>query len=300
MSEEQEGTVTSETEIVVDPPTTTEAQVDAAPEPEVAPEEPAFTPEWSYEFAGKKQEIPEHWRTVVKDEQTYKELVETLQSREALPKHKQRAEELEQKYSEAEPVLTTVNKLKELFNAGEHERVLEAIGYDKETLKNVVREMLKREQMPTEVQAIYDEKKRLAVEKERIEAENSTYRERNERELVSQTDFQLESELGKPEYTRLKDVYERSGGPGSFKQFVVQRGSYMVNSLGRHVTPSELLATIAKEYAPFMSVATPQSGQVAKKSVPTVTGSGGSPAQKGYGSVEDLKKKYKQLVGEED
>ena len=302
VTEEVQGTAAPEGTVEVTPPP--EPSVEAAPAGEGAagtePAPPAFTPNWSYKFDKEERVVPEHWRAVAKDEKTYAELVEALQSREALPKHKQRAEEYEQRISQYEPVVNTVTKLKELFAQGQHERVLEAIGYDADMLKNVVREIMKREQLPPEAQAAFNEKRRLELEKEKLESENMEYRSERERELVQQTDFQLDQELGKPEYARLREVFEASRGTGTFKQYVVSRGSHMVSSLGRHVTPSELMAEISKEYAPFMSVAATGTQPAAKKVVPTVAGVGGSPAQKGYGSLEELKKRQQQLQGIED
>lgn len=303
VTEEVQGTSAPEGVVEVTPPP--EPSVEAATPPAAGGEAevaaaPAFTPNWSYKFDKEERVIPEHWRAVAKDEKTYSELVEALQSREALPKHKQRAEEYEQRIAQYEPVVSTVNKLKELYAQGAHERVLEAIGYDADTLKNVVREIMKREQLPPEAQAAFNEKRRLELEKEKLESENMEYRSERERELVQQTDFQLDQELGKPEYSRLKEVFEASRGTGTFKQYVVSRGSHMVSSLGRHVTPTELLAEISKEFAPFMSVASASSQPAAKKVVPTVAGVGGSPAQKGYGSLEELKKRQQQLQGIED
>ena len=272
-----------------------------APAAEVAP---AWNPDWKYKFNGQDKEVDEFFRPLAKDQAALEKVKDMIQRAEAVEMHKQKSKQYETEISQYKPTVDNVNKLRELYHAGEHERVLESIGYDDETLFKIVQEKLNRQQMPAEQQAMWQEKQRLALEKEQLLAQNEQYRSQAMQELAARTNYELDNELGKADYQAVKTAYEAANGSGSFKQLVVERGSYLVDKAGKHVPPSEVMAGLMKEFSPFVQHnqqtagavdVTQQAAPAKPRIIPNVGRGGGSPARTAITSLDQLKKLQQQF-----
>jgi hypothetical protein len=277
-------------------------KADAVPAAEVAA---PFVPDWKYKFNGQEKEVDPMFRAIAKDKESLEKLKDFMQRADAVDMHKMKTKEYEEKIGQYQPTVETVTKLQELYQSGDHERVLQSIGYTDDMLFKIVQEKLNRQQLPPEQKALWEEKQKWSLEKEQLLSENEKYRSQAFQELTTATDYQLDMELGKAEYQGVKDAFDRANGSGSFKQLVVDRGAYLVDKTGRHVPPSEVMAAVVKEFSPFV-----QQNQMAgaagvhagagtvtqkPKVIPNVGKGGGSPTRSAITSIAQLRKLHQQL-----
>jgi hypothetical protein len=301
-------------EEIVQPETTTEVQeevVEQAPEA-VASEEHVseFTPDFSYKFNGETREIDEFWRGLIKDEETQKKVRDFVERAEAVDMHKSKSKEYDAKLQEWEPQVKQLELYRQTYeNAktpADHLELLNEIGYDAEALKDITREILRREQMPEDQKALFEQNQRAELEKRQIMAQNESVVQEFNSLLANVTQQQMSLELGKAENSAIVKAYDAANGEGSFEQLFLERGAYYTQQAGKHVPPAEVMSRIAKEFAPFLASQTSAGAQNAvqiikpkQKSIPSVGTRNGSPTQPAISSIEDLNARYKQLTGQQ-
>lgn len=272
------------------------ALAEAAPSaaPEVAPEAltaaplpggveapPTFNPDFKYTFDGQQKELDAFWRPLIKDQETQKKVIDAVQRAEALDSWKGRA-------SDAEKTVDVVKQLDELYEKGDHERVLSSLGYTDDMLYAIVMQKLQREKWSPEQKQSFEEKSKLALENEKLLTDNQKYQQDLQRDLQNKTDFEIDALLGRSEHLNLVQAYDRAHGSGTFKNKVKQVGDAMVRGAGKHIEPAEVLKEVIREYAPFLS-ARPDP-VAAPKVIPKVNSGSGSPGKQAITSIEDLKK----------
>lgn len=285
----------------------------AVPAAEGSPS-PEPTLDWSFKFNEEVKQVPEEYRWVKAPEQVEK-LKDIYQRAEAVNYHKEQTGVLKNQVqgyqtqlSEYEPIVTQVRQLQDWYGKGDHERVLQSLGYDKEKILDLARSLISRDQMPPEQKALYEEKRAKELEIERYARENEMYRQETARQITSLTSMQLESEFSRPEVQQVAQAYDANHGAGKFREFVIGQGEAMVARLGRHVPPSELVPLVVNQFKPFVggnfAGATPtqqtsgEGSQAAKpKVIPNVKGNSASVGGKQFTSIADLKKHRQQIGG---
>lgn len=260
---------------------------------------PVFTPDWKYKFNGQEKEVDEFFRPLAKDAKALERLKDTIQRAEAVEMHKEKTKQYETELANIKPTMETVTRLQEMYQKGDHEKVLGHLGYTDDMLFKLVKAKLDRNQMAPEQKAVYEKEQKLVLENEKLLADNEMYRSQAAQELTNLTGYQLEAELGKAEFQAIKEAFERTNGSGSFKQLVLDRGEYLVNKAGKHVPPSEVMASVAKEFAPFITPKAAEApgvtAQPKLKVIPNVGRGGGSPTRGAITSLEQLKQLQKQF-----
>ena len=262
----------------------------AAPEalPALASETTGYVPEYKYNYGAKDHEIEEFWRPLIKDKATEERVREAMQKLAGFEEYKGYKKKLE----EIEPSVNELAELQEMYRSGRHEELLEKAGYTDEMIFNIARAKLERAKYTPEQRADYEEKRKLQLERERLLQDNKKYESQLRAETASWINYQIDAELGKQEYRGLIDKYEAVNGKGSFRDLLIARGEIQSNRAGRTVPPSEVVASIAREYQAFMP--SPAETQVAHKQqvkvIPNVKGAGSSPERTKVKSLDDIRK----------
>jgi hypothetical protein len=174
--------------------------------------------------------------------------------------------------------------------------VLDKLGYDDETLFKVVKAKLDRMNNP-ELAAKHQQE----LEKNQFMQQTEFYKAQAEQALAQTTGYELESELGKSDYQAITSAYDAAYGSGAFRNLVLERGAILVDRVGRHISPRELVPMVAKEFAPFVKAPATQETammqsaetqqQIQKpKTIPQVGRSTASPAKQTVKSLDDLRK----------
>lgn len=257
---------------------------------------PPWTPDYTYEFDGKKREIDPLFRSVIKDEETLKKVRDYVQRADAVTKYKGKIENYEKEWK---PVVDTVGKLQQYYAKGDHEKVFQTLGYDDQAIFQYVRNKLQQAQLPENERQAIEAKKMAELEKEQFQEQYSSQQSQLQQELSRITQIEMDMELAKPEYIKIKDAYDKAYGDGSFKNLVIERGAYLVDQRKSHVRPGEVLQSVARDFMPFMSASQsaqeePQQQQKLKV-IPNVGKGSGSPARTAIRSMADLKKRAAQL-----
>jgi hypothetical protein len=160
--------------------------------------------------------------------------------------------------------------------------------------------------MSPEQQQEFAARQRETLEKNQLMSQNQILAQEYNSALMNLTQREMEYELGKAENSDLAQAYEEVNGEGSFQQLFLERGMYYTQIAGKHVPPGEVMARVAKEFAPFLSrkqeAGASAQAQVIKpkhKTMPNVGTQSASPTQSSVKSLDDLRAKYKQLTGQE-
>ncbi len=308
MSEPQETIAPTTTPEASTAPVETPNAAPAAVSPEgqtaTPPPPDAYTPDYGYRFQDKTHEIDEFWRPLIKDKDTEAKVRDVMQRAQAVESYKTQLQEFEGKLGETSKVTDTVQALNDLYNKGDHERVLEQIGYTDEMLYKIVAEKIQRAKMPEDQKRLWEEKRQTQLENERLQRDTETARARYSEEITRTIDYQLTQELGKPEYQSMIKMYEGANGEGSFRKLVIDRGAFLGNQRGGvTIPPHELIPMVSKEFQPFMvgnQTAAPVVQRTGLKVVPNVGAGNASPAKQGIKSIDDLRKRYNEITSAEE
>lgn len=312
---EQEPAIEVETqeEPSVDAPESVEPEADAKVEPTVS----EFQPDYTYKFKGEVKELDDFWRGLIKDPESQKKVRDYIERAEALPDYKEQVKTFEETVNDWKPKVELLETFQNTYNsaktADDHIDLLNEIGYDVDTLKNLVREVLVREQMPEDQKKYFEQARSSDLEKKQLMTQNEMVRQELNSIRLQTTEQQIGLEFQKPENNSVVSAYESVNGQGSFKQLFLERGAYYSQLEGRHVAPAEVMAKVAKEFAPFLSrqgegspIPTEGSGQMAvikpkQAPIPSVgTRSGSSPTKNAIKSLDDLKALHRQMTGQEE
>lgn len=256
-----------------------------------APIPSSFQPNFKYRHNDGEQEIEEFWRPLIKDKESEAKIREACQKLSAFEEYKGYKQQAQQA-GEWKDTVSEVTQLQELYQAKKHEELLERIGYDDEALFNIVREKIARRNMPPEQKAAYEEKKQREIAFRQLSSQNEEYKNRLVQETASRINYQIDTELEKPQYQTLAEKFEVTNGKGSFRDYVISRGEILSNRAGVTVLPSDVLSGIMKEYSAFMPSSA--ESQVAHKNklnvVPNVRSAGSSPEKTQVKGLDDIRR----------
>jgi hypothetical protein len=248
------------------------------------------------------------FRSLIKDKESQQKVRDFVERAEAFELHKSKSKEYENRIQEMEPLVQQLQFYQKAYQEAEtpeqHLNLLNEIGYNSEILKDVVREILKREQMPEDQKKYFEASRRSELEKRQLMEQNEGIRQEFNSLLMNVTQQQMDLELGKAESQDLISAYEAANGEGSFKQLFLERGAYLTDRAGRYVPPAEVMSHIRKEFgwaitprqaagAANVSILKPK-----QKTIPSVGTQNGSPTQPAISSLSELREKYKQLTGQ--
>jgi hypothetical protein len=298
MSQEQETTTTAGAEASALATTTQASESsDSSVASTLASEAPAWSPDFTYEFDGKKREIDPLFRGIIKDKETNEKVRDYIQRADAAAKYRDKMQGYEKEWK---PVVDQVTKMQQWYEKGDHDRIFKSLGYTDQEIFQYVKNKLQQAQMPEQERAAIEAKKMAELEKEQFQEQYSMKQSELQQELARVTHIEMDLELAKPEYTKIQQAYDKAYGDGAFKDLVIERGAYMVDQAGQHVRPSDVLKSVARDFTPFLSASQPQEEQTQQqtqkpKVIPNVGKGSGSPARTAIRSMADLKKRAAQL-----
>jgi len=275
----------------------------------------AWSPDWKYKFNGQEKELDEFFRPLAKDPTSLERLKDFIQRADAFDVSKPKLKTYEEKISQYEPVIQNLTKLNQLFEKGDHERVLSELGFSDDMILNLAKAKLDRMRMPEDQRKLYEQNTQVTLEKEELLNQTETYKSQWAEAQAQLTEVQLDTELGRDSYQAVREAYDKHHGSGAFKQLVISRGAVLVSQAGKHIPPSELVPMVAKEFAPFITspagsatlsgmpapetqqaqppqgIAVPGTETPTKpKVIPQVGRGSSSPAKTQIRSLDDLKK----------
>lgn len=319
---------------------TTEAPASAAPEvsapetPETSTPEgtttepgqaqkPAWTPSYKFKAFDKEMEIPEHFRSLIKDEKSLKEVKELFEKAHGLDGYKQRysttvkeKEQFQGTVKQYESRLQQAQSgLQKLYQASQNDldTFFEAYKIPEEKLFQYVSQKLKEQELPVE--------DRQRIEQGRkAQREAMTYQERlqqaeqqNHQLFVSQHEMQMNMVMSQPTVTSFQSQFDQRFGQGEFRRHVDEYGDKLYRQ-GKYVAPQDAVRAVYSYYSKMFqnnpTPSQPQAGQAgvqgqapaqsaAPPSIPNVgSGRSVSPTKPKFKDLDSLRKYVKENFNE--
>lgn len=282
-----------------------------------------YTPNLKYKAADQEKEIPEMFRSLVKDAESEKVVRELMEKADGLPSVKQRLGETSAKYKELQTQHQQVNDgLKEL---GDLVKKKDFGGFF-DTLKIPRQELFQWALREAEIsqmdpeQRAYIENERTAQKQAELASKNSQSSDQRFYEQAVRTrQLEMKMALSAPEVasfaTRFNEV---AGNPQAFESEIVKAGREMWANEQVDASPEELAQAIIQKYSRFMgqapNPATPHVAAVPAQgyanpnatpvlpnspppTLPNLQGGSTSPTKTSPKNLDDLKKLSREATG---
>lgn len=208
---------------------------------------------------------------------------------------------------------TNLKYLADAVNKGRVDEFIETLGLPKEQFINYAIQELKYREMPAEERAKVDEQKRIQQYQRQLEMQNQQMQQQYDNEQKQRLNLEIDTTLNNGEYKDIAQNYDqRVGKPGAFRNLVVERGIFHEITNGRQITVQEAAQEAAQIIGGFQAGTQNLSQQSAtagtqpatkvrqekKPVLPNVQGQGTSPTKRMPTSVDDLRKRHKELTGQ--
>lgn len=281
-------------------------------------EVPVYKPDLKYKAAGIEKEVPELFRSLIKDKKSEEEVKELLTRAHGQEETKAKNEQLTQTVQQMAPKLQhfqqSLVKLQQLWQRGDIPGWLDTLGVSKESIYKWVLDEANYNQLPPDQKALIDQRRN--AERQAWQAQDNVGQvSQRERELATQLKAaQLDSCLGKPDVKAMQDAFDaRVGTPGAFRNAVASHGEAVwLRSNGQtDLTPEQAIQDFIRCYgdpskfaqAPEAQVtpapAATQTTQAPKVNViPRVDGKSVSPLKSQIRTIDDIKRRAKELAAE--
>lgn len=272
----------------------------------VAP--PAYTPNFKFKVMDKEHEVDEWLRPVIKNADTEKKVKELYEKAYGLdsikPKHQAIKDELEQAKAKVAQTDQALDILGKYVAENDFDSFFEGLNIPKNKILEYALDLVKREQMSPEQKAQWESSKQAKEAARYYEAENARLQQSQQQFAVQQRTFELDMALNNPEAKVVSDAYNAGmGSPEAFKDYCIQIGqAYAVR--GQDIPATQAVSEAIrhlKAINPSLGVATsanvvPTVQPSQKPVIPNIQGRGTSAVKPAVKSLEDLKKRAKELT----
>lgn len=285
-------------------------------------ETPAFSPNFKYKVMEQEKEIPEIFRSLVKDAETEKTVRELMEKADGLdfvkPKLAETRQERDQFRSGLEGMQGQVNHARQLFSRGDIDGWLKFLQVPEERMLQWVADKLNYNQLPPDQRAILDQRKQAEERAWSAEQQASSSRQTQEQLLTQQVQMQLESVLARPDVSSVAQAFDSRRGANAFRAEMNRRGDYYWRTEGKLVAPDQLAKELldllgptstpaapaptaaapgvtAPAQAPAAPATPPVVSQKQTPVIPNVSGRSAAPIKGTVKSLGDLRAKHKEL-----
>lgn len=271
--------------------------------------------QYKYKVLQKEKEIPEKYRSLIKNEEDERELRELFERSDGLeehfkPKHEALQATFTQLQSENNDVLAHIDEARSAFQRGDMDEFFRKLQVPEQKVLQYAIEKLNYQELPADQKALIDARRNVERQNYQLQMSQQNQTRQYQQQVQQAHDLMMNSELARPEVKSTMESFDqRAGRPGAFMQEVQNRGRLAwFQSQGKTVlTPSQAIEQVMslhglKAGAPASAAAggtLPASGgsQGKANTIPNV-GSGKSvaPVKSKIKSIEDLKQRHKELV----
>lgn len=272
-----------------------------------AVEAPTYTPNYKFKVHDEEKEFDEFLRGSIKDSDTEKKARELYEKAYGLdvikPKHeelKKRLPEVEQKYSQLNETINEVLDLSEkdlgLF--------FERIKIPEERVAQWMLERIKKMELPPEQRMMYDQFEQTKRQNFLLQKQLETGNSQSQAQQAHARAVELDAGLQRPDVTQFVQTFDAARkSPGAFRQEVQECGQYEWLTNRVDISAAEAIRRVMSRYSGFMnqsaaaneSVITTQQDPKALPVIPKVQGKAVSATSKQVKSIDDLKKRYREI-----
>ena len=269
-------------------------------------EKPVYTPNYKFKVMNKEFEIDEWLRPAVKNqdvEKKIKDLYEKAYGLEAIkPKHESMKEEfdqLKQKSIQTDQALETLGKF---VQEGDFDSFFEGLNIPKNKILEYALDLVKREQMSPEQKTQWEASKAAREAARYYEVQNQKLLESQQQFAVQQRTFELDIALQQSEAKVFADAYNAGmGTPEAFKDYCIQIGQAYA-ARGQDIPATQAVSEAIKHLRainPSLGAQTQSATPVVQASqkpvIPNIQGRGTSAVKTAVKSLDDLKRRAREL-----
>lgn len=281
-------------------------------------EKQAYIPNTKIKVYDKEYDIPEAYKSLMKDEASEKEVRELFNKAYGLDGMKPKYQKLQENYQtttqEFGQLKGEISKLSKYVQLKDYDSFFEALQIPEETLRDWMYEKLKRSQLPADQKAVYDREQALRREyynqddqRQKLESDLATRNQQFSEVQTRELQIKLNEAISKPDVASLAKEVDARLGDNAFLNEVIEIGSKRFEQTGQITPPEEIVAELAGRYGKFISSPPNVQGanrgsatMAAQKSNPVIpnTGSGSSsPVKQKINRISDIKKYAETLSG---
>ena len=278
-----------------------------------------YTPNYKFKVMDKEHEIPEGFRTAIKDAKSEKEAKEIFEKAYGLDVVKPKLQETRVQRDQAVAKATQWEKdyqsLRTDYQRGDLDSFFQKMQIPQEKILQWVLDKVNLSKLPPEQQAMAEQKRQAENHAFQLQKSNESYQEQMLDQARQAKSNYLEFALARPDTKAVADAFEaRTGKSGSFAEAVRSHGEAVWYRSGGKVdlTPDQAIKQVMELYgitAQEAAAANPQlsatgggvntPGQATKpKVIPNISGrASASPVNKGVRSLADIVALRKEKFG---
>lgn len=319
-----EGTETKETA------TTESSDQQTVTEPPVETPSTEWTPDFKYKVRDQEFEMDEWVKDAVKDEDTYKKVLDLYTRGHGIEIAKQERDQFKQAYTDLEASVNHVAGITQEYYkdptnpqhvANVARRFINELGLPPQMFLQYAIDEVNYRNLPPEQRQAIDMQRRMEQERVQLQQQNQQLQEQTGSMQSQHFSQLLEYKMADPTVSPMVQQYEaRIGKPGAFRDLVVQRGIYHERMTGETITPDQAVNEVIQLLGINTGGTQTQNGQAVgtqmnqsqqnqtqshsapgkKPVLPNISGqSGASPVKKTYTSLEQLRKRKQELLAQQ-
>lgn len=268
----------------------------------------AFKPNFKLKIMDQEKEIPEAFRSLIKDEKTEKEVREIFEKSYGIEFMKPKYETLKTSHAELQTthnaVLQQISDLRDDYARGDLDSFFDKLKIPTNVVLQYALKKVQYQELPEDQKSAIDRQRQLELENRELMRKSQMTEQQFQTQVVQARAFALDTELARPDVKSMAEQYEaRTGQPGSFRAAVISLGQLKwQQSQGKvDLSPGQAIEELVKmaglaPAAPASATTTPAPAAAAATppqttTIPNVGGSKAtSPVGKKPKSIEDLKK----------
>lgn len=238
--------------------------------------EPVWTPDFKFKAAGADHEIPEMYRSLVKDQKTLEEvkrlhekaygLDSLAQNRDSL---KKQLADYEPRLKEYETVSANIKKLSHFVENGDFDSFFQGIGVkDKDVIKWVQQKIELHNASP-EVRAQYEQNRQLMQKQYDNEQKLAQYEAQQAEYAQAEAYSQVTTAITESAKDFAEHYDSKMGQPGAFTDLVINKGIQLTQALGKEPALNVVIDLVKNELTKLG--VQPQAVQQTQTNVPAAT-----------------------------
>lgn len=285
-------------------PEVVETTTEATPPPvETAP---TYTPDFKVISYDKEFEIPEDFRSFIKDAESEKKAKEIFGKYYSFDTLKERNAKLRESFTETDTKFKSiVDEVKDLYNfidKQDFDNVLSKLKIDEKSLMEWMYKKLSLNDLPKDQQELYNKNREYQqqlyqLEKEKLAREQQLqeFQTMEQQQKINQVHQTLDNLISAQNVADIAKNFDlRVGQPGAFKQEVIYRADMHEKMTGESWSPEEAVQQTLKIHAfnaqPKAETKQFNKGAVEQKpTLPNIAGPATSPASQKIKTLDDLK-----------
>ncbi len=285
-------------------------------DPEEKPEVPSFTPNFGYRVLKEEKEIPEEFRSLVKDEASEKKVRDLFERADGLEPVKAHRDQLQKEVEgfnkDWVPYIQKTEAALDAARKGDFRSFFEKVGLSDEQIFQYARERLELRKDPARF-AAEETSRRDTQRAQELEQSNSQWQSQYLQIAATQRDMELKFTLERPELREVVKAFEeRLGAPGAFRSEVIriaqgyaaQGNDLPVETVVNHVAEQfKKMSGWTPGAKPPIQTATPPvtpgTGRSTTKTIPNISGKATSPAKRVLKTLAEIKAYGKELEASE-